>query len=198
MVKRALLLCSIFSTFALSGCTEPPEEIQAPLTWQAHLQEANLPPNFVPAITESIYVPVYSHIYHEDAEKATLLVSTLSIRNTDSLKSLIIKSIRYYDTQGQLIQSLLNKPVVLGPFGTAEVVVPRTHEKGGSGANFVVDWMSADKVHEPIVEAVMVSTGAAQSVSFTSRGVVIDREESGASPKAEKPQAQPTETRTDR
>ncbi len=35
-----------------------------------------------------IYVPIYSHIYYGDREKALLLTATLSIRNIDPTRSL--------------------------------------------------------------------------------------------------------------
>jgi len=161
----------------LAGCEEPPAKIETTRDWQTHLQEAKLPADFVPAVSESVYVPIYSDIYFEDTKRSLLLAGTLSIRNIDPKQELIIKSIRYYDTQGKMLEQLLDHPVLLAPFGTAEVVVPRTHASGGSGANFVVDWMSSKKVHEPLLEAVMLSTGSSQSVSFTTRGVVIEHTE---------------------
>ncbi|MBU6453317.1 MAG: DUF3124 domain-containing protein [Cyanobacteria bacterium REEB67] len=54
-------------------------------------------------------------------------------------------------------------------------MAPRTNTTGGSVANFLVDWMSAEKVSEPIAEAVMISSGSARSVSFVSRGTVLSR-----------------------
>lgn len=165
----------------LAGCEDrTTTQLQPPVDWQAHLKLAELPENFVPAISETMYVPVYSHIYFEDNQRTVQLSSTLSIRNTDADNSIILKSIRYYDSTGKLVQNLLKEPVLLGPYATADVVVPRTHEAGGSGANFIVEWMAEKLLAEPLVEAVMVSTGATQSVSFTSRAVVTKRTESKA------------------
>jgi Protein of unknown function (DUF3124) len=173
-------ICSLFAPILFSGCTEKtaePVKIEPPTDWQAQLKPANLPSDFVPAVTERVYVPIYSDIYYEDNHSKLPLEGTLSIRNTDATHSMILKSIRYYGSSGNLIQSLLDHAVTLGPFATADVVVPRTHEAGGSGANFVVDWVSAKKISEPLVEAVMVSIGSPQSVSFVSRGVVTEHSE---------------------
>jgi Protein of unknown function (DUF3124) len=174
------IFCSFIAAVLFSACkADEAPKILPPANWQAQLQPAYIGPDFVPAMSESVYVPIYSHIYYEDNQHQLTLVGTLSIRNTDANNSLILKSIRYYDTKGQLKENLLDHPVKLGPFATADVVVPRTNDSGGSGANFVVDWISEEKIAEPLIEAVMVSTGASQSVSFVSRGVVTVR--SGAS-----------------
>lgn len=166
----------------LTSCSEPPERIESPELWQTHLKPATLAPDFVPAVAETIYVPLYSHIYHENKRRVSLLASTLSIRNTDANKPIIIKSLKYYSTDGGLLTDLLQQPVSLGPMATAEVVIPRTHVAGGSGANFVVDWVAQDKVSDPLAEAVMISTGSAKGISFVSRGVVTSRVE--GNPKA--------------
>lgn len=161
----------------LASCSDPPERIESPESWQTHLTPANLGPDFIPAVTETIYVPLYSHIYHENKRRVSLLASTLSIRNTDASKPIILKALKYYSTDGTLLTDLLQQPVTLGPMATAEVVIPRTHVAGGSGANFVVEWVSQDKVSDPLAEAVMISTGSAKGISFVSRGVVTNRTE---------------------
>jgi Protein of unknown function (DUF3124) len=178
---RALSAC-LFAALTFSGCAEDaPPKIEAPIDWQAHLKPAKLAADFVPAVAERVYVPIYSDIYYEDSSRKLELVGTLSIRNTDATKSIILKSVRYYGTQGNLIESLLKQPLVLGPFATADVVVPRRNESGGTGANFVVDWMSEQKVSQPLIESVMVSIGSSQNLSFVSRGVVTEHTEKALS-----------------
>ncbi|MBD0302236.1 MAG: DUF3124 domain-containing protein [Tolypothrix sp. T3-bin4] len=63
--------------------------------------------NFKIAMGQTIYVPVYSHIYHQDQQdqqKIFNLAATLSIRNTDLTKPIIITSVRYYDSNGKLVK----------------------------------------------------------------------------------------------
>ncbi len=144
---------------------------------QAHIMPARLPANYEPAVTERIYVPLYSHIYQENANVFAPLTGTLSIRNTDTENSLVLKSVAYYSTQGKLLQELCNEPLLLAPMATGEIVVPRTNSQGGSGASFTVEWMAGKPVSEPIVESVMISNGSAKDVSFVSRGVVVSRTE---------------------
>jgi hypothetical protein len=117
-----------------------------------------------------VYVPAYSHIYSVHGEKPFLLTVTLSIRNIDPKNSIKIISADYYETKGKLIKNYIEKPVVLKPLEAIRYVVPRKDESGGSGANFLVEWLSDKKVNPPIIESIMISTQMQRGVSFTSRG----------------------------
>tara|TARA_R110002049_G_scaffold285698_4_gene466997 strand:- start:128693 stop:129319 length:627 start_codon:yes stop_codon:yes gene_type:complete len=119
-----------------------------------------------------VYVPAYSHIYHEDG-KPQMLTITMSVRNTSDSNDIVVRSIRYFDTKGKEITSYLTKPVTLGPLGTTEIFVKREHAAGGSGANFLVDWVAEKAVSEPIIEAVMIDTTGEQGISFARSGRVI-------------------------
>lgn len=170
-----LLICACV---LLSGCTQQDSaEIKPPQSWQTHLETIEPSQTLNPYVEETIYVPIYSHIYHEDDTRFTLLTGTLSIRNTDSTTPIILKSVKYYASDGKLLKDLCPQPVSLGAMATADIVVPRTHSQGGSGANFVVDWIAQKQVSEPLAEAVMISSGSAQDLSFVSRGVVTAHKE---------------------
>lgn len=127
-------------------------------------------------VTHAAYVPAYSHIYHHVGD-AFLLATTLSIRNTDPRDSLTVTSVRYYDTDGQLVRHDLRNPRTLGPLQSMEFVVEEQDVSGGSGANFIVEWRAEEGVNPPVVEAVMISTRSGQGISFTSRGVPIETAE---------------------
>ncbi|WP_310598681.1 DUF3124 domain-containing protein [Desulfobulbus sp.] len=124
---------------------------------------------------QTVYVPVYSHIYGDDRYRGTpfLLTATLSIRNTDPDKALLLKSIRYYDSNGVLLQEYLEKPVAVPPFGSTRYIVPESESKGGSGAKFLVEWEADSPVVEPIIESVMIGTKMQQGISFISTGRAI-------------------------
>lgn len=125
-----------------------------------------------PVEGQVVYVPAYSHIYHSD-DDPYLLTITLSIRNTSTEKEIVVKSVRYFDTQGREVRSYLDKPVKLPALGTTEVVVGKNDSSGGSGANFLVEWYAATPVTEPIIEAVMIDTASQQGISFVRRGSPI-------------------------
>jgi len=119
---------------------------------------------------QSIYVPAYSHIYHGNKEDPLLLSVTLSIRNVDPQASMTVTRVAYYETQGKFIKDYLDSPLVLGPLGSERYVVPQKDTSGGSGANFIVDWMADQPINPPIVETVMIGTQSQLGISFTSRG----------------------------
>ena len=122
---------------------------------------------------QTIYVPIYSHIYAQGG-KPFLLETTLSIRNTDSINKITINYVWYYDTKGKLIKNHLEKPIQLNPLATAEFLVEQKKIEGGSGANFIVDWVSDTKVNKPVIEAVMIGIKDQASISFVRSGVAIE------------------------
>lgn len=121
---------------------------------------------------QSVYVPAYSHVYHQDGQPH-LLTITLSVRNTSVDHPIIVRSVRYFDTRGRAIKSYLEAPVRLPPLATTEFLISREDSAGGSGANFLVDWVAEQPVSEPVIEAVMIDTSEQQGISFVCRGVVV-------------------------
>lgn len=125
-----------------------------------------------PVLGQVVYVPAYSHVYHGSGDPY-LLTITLSVRNTSTKLPIVVRSVRYFDTQGREVKSYLPGPVRIPPLGTTEVLVERDDATGGSGANFLVEWFADQQVTEPIVEAVMIDTKSQQGISFARRGSVI-------------------------
>ncbi|MBE9171329.1 DUF3124 domain-containing protein [Pleurocapsales cyanobacterium LEGE 06147] len=125
------------------------------------------------AVNQTIYVPIYSHIYYDGGRRILNLAATLSIRNTDLTEPIIITSVRYYDSGGKLVKQYLEQPIQLDALVSGEFFVARTDTSGGIGANFIVEWIAEREVSEPIVEAVMVGTELGQGISFISPGKVI-------------------------
>jgi hypothetical protein len=121
---------------------------------------------------EVVYVPVYSEIY-TDLNKKTKLAATLSIRNTDMKNEIIVSMADYYDTHGNPIRNYIKSPVKLKPLQTVNYLVEYKEAKGGTGANFIVEWASEIEVTEPIIEAVMIGTSSSLGISFVCEGRVI-------------------------
>lgn len=122
---------------------------------------------------QTLYVPVYSHIYGGNRELPILLTATLSIRNVDVRHSVTITTVDYYGTRGEMIRKFLEQPVVLRPLESTRFVIPQKDKSGGSGANFLVEWQAAQAVNPLLVEAVMIGAEGQQGISFTSRAQVI-------------------------
>ena len=166
------------AVIVLASCTsaEVPLKSQSDTMPTSSQKVVTLDENFKIAIGQTIYVPVYSHIYHQDQqkeEKIFNLAATLSIRNTDLTKPIIITSVRYYDSNGKLVKQYLERPIELSAIASCDFVVNKTDTSGGLGANFIVEWVAQTEVSQPIVEAVMIGTDFQQGISFISPGRVI-------------------------
>lgn len=130
---------------------------------------------------QTIYVPIYSHIYMRDKSRVINLAATLSIRNTDEKTPIRVTAVKYYGTHGTLVREYLAQPLLLAPMASVDYVVAEDDTTGGSGANFIVDWNSSVEVTKPVVEAVMISTALQQGISFVSAGRVIKEKKSSGS-----------------
>ena len=123
---------------------------------------------------QTVYVPVYSHIYSGDREQPFYLAATLSIRNTDTKHAITLTAVDYYDSDGKFLKHYLEKALPLYAMATKRYVVPESDKSGGSGAKFIIKWQSSEPVAEPLIESVMISTKTQQGISFTSRGRVLE------------------------
>ena len=125
---------------------------------------------------QTVYVPVYSHIYSGDREQPFYLAATLSIRNTDLKHEIKLTAVDYYNSEGKFLKHYLETPLPLNAMATKRYVVPESDKSGGSGAKFIVRWQSDQPVAEPLIESVMISTKTQQGISFTSQGRVLEAE----------------------
>lgn len=122
---------------------------------------------------QTIYVPVYSYIYHDDRSKIYNLTTTLSIRNSDLTNPIIITSVRYNNTSGLLVRQYLERPIQIAALASTNYVIDSSDTSGGLGANFIVEWVAQTEVSLPVVEAVMIGSSFQQGISWISPGKVI-------------------------
>jgi len=125
---------------------------------------------------QTVYVPCYSQAFVQTFEPQRLpFAITLSLRNTDVDHPIIIRTARYYGSDGTLLRDLVPEgPVAIGPMGTVAHPIAKLDLGGGEGANFLIEWVSLAPVSPPIFEAVMVSSAGTSAMAFSSRGVVVD------------------------
>lgn len=95
---------------------------------------------------------------------------TLSIHNASEQRPVVLKRIAYFDSTGKLVESYLKNPVAIKPFATIEIFVPANDVRGGTGANFVVDWGADGDIAEPVVEALMIGSVGSGHYAFISQG----------------------------
>jgi len=122
------------------------------------------------AVSGAFYVPVYSSVSMSQGKLRADFSVTLSIHNASEARALVLRRIGYFDTAGKLVESYLKTPVALKPFSTIEVFVPASDVRGGTGANFVVDWAAAGEIAEPVVEALMFGFIGSGHYGFVSQG----------------------------
>lgn len=130
------------------------------------------------SVGQTLYLPIYSHIWHgdttSDGQRARTLVSvSVSIRNTDPVNPLRVLSAQYYDTDGKRLKEYVTSPKILGPMGTYELFVPRSDDTGGSGANFVIRWQSDKPANPPVVQGFHANLPVGRSIAFATSAVVI-------------------------
>jgi hypothetical protein len=168
-MKRYLCGSVVLLALLLTACT-PPQTPPDPVT---QLKAVTLDNTVTIIAGQKVYVPIYSHIYTWEQSRTINLTVTLSVRNTDLSSPIILASIHYYDSNGKLIRKYLEQPVELGPLASTRFVVDQEDTSGGSGAAFVVEWVSQKAVSVPVIEAVMINTSGNQGISFISSGRVI-------------------------
>lgn len=124
----------------------------------------------------TVYVPAYSHLPQNVGPPRSLLSILLSVRNVDSSAVIVLRHVDYFDTSGHRVRRYLNSPKKLRPLETAEFMVDTEDETGGSGANFLVYWEGPSDAHPLLTESVMWGYISGRGyLSFTSRGVELER-----------------------
>jgi hypothetical protein len=149
-------------------------------TAQAQTQTGSIEQNFTNSLaalpTEALtvsgafYVPVYSSVSMSQGKLRADFSVTLSIHNASETRPLVLKRIAYFDTSGKMVENFLKSPIALKPFSTIEVFIATTDTRGGTGANFVVDWAATGEIAEPAVEALMVGGVGSGHYAFISQG----------------------------
>lgn len=175
-MKLYLYLYSAIAAIVLVACTSP----EKPQQQQADIDRANqsvkvvtLDKNFKILMGQTIYVPIYSYIYHDDRKQTYNLTATLSIRNTDLTNPIVITAVRYNDSAGLLVRRYLERPIQLAALASTDFVIDGSDTRGGLGANFIVEWVAQTEVSSPVVEAVLIGSAFQQGISWISPGKVI-------------------------
>lgn len=121
-------------------------------------------------VTGAFYVPAYSSVSMSQGKLRADFSVTLSVHNASETRPLVLRRIAYFDTGGKMVESYLKAPVALKPFATIEVKVPTTDVRGGTGANFMVEWAATGEIAEPVVEALMFGSVGSGHYAFISQG----------------------------
>ncbi|AII59485.1 hypothetical protein X793_03900 [Dehalococcoides mccartyi CG4] len=164
-----LVVVTVLS-LTLTGCHDIQEGL---VSGSYEIEKTDLIPNTKYLDGETLYVPIYSSVFHHQSALNYKLTATLSIHNIDLDNSIKLTKADYYNTNGDLVQAYLEDVLILKPLQVIQIVIQEEDERGGTGANFLVEWVSETDVNSPIVEAVMISARGQQGISFISPGRVI-------------------------
>lgn len=121
-------------------------------------------------VSGGFYVPAYSSVTMSQGKLRVDFSVTLSVHNASESLPLVVRRIAYFDTAGKMVENYLKSPVALKPLATISIVIPTDDVRGGTGANFIVDWAAASEIAEPVVEALMVGGVANAHYAFVSQG----------------------------
>ena len=176
LVKLYLLSYAAVAVIVLTSCTsqEKPSQSVADIDRvNPSVKVVTLDKNFKIVMGQTIYVPAYSYIYHYDRQESYNLTATLSIRNIDLTNPIIITSVRYNNSAGNLVRKYLERPTQLAALASTNFVVDSSDNSGGLGANFIVEWVAQTEVTQPIIETIMIGSSLQQGISWISPGKVI-------------------------
>jgi hypothetical protein len=167
-----LLLLAILALGIGSGAVSAQGAKSVPSDPLARFRSSLVPPPAPTEITfrQSVYVPAYSSLVDSGGQALLNLSVTLSVRNTSATLPLVVEHIDYYDTAGNLVQHYIPATVAIRPFGTIEILIATNDVRGGTGANFVVDWGATQPTSEPVIETVMVGASGGRGFAFISPG----------------------------
>ena len=117
-------------------------------------------------IEQTVYVPVYSHVFSGNKAHPFYLAATMAIRNVDPKHSVTVHSADYFDSDGTLVKHHLPGPITLPPMGSHFLFV-REHDKtGGPGASFLIKWSGNAAINHPLIEAILIGSSGGQGISF--------------------------------
>lgn len=122
------------------------------------------------SVSGGFYVPAYSSVAMSQGRLRVDFSVTLSVHNASETQPLVVRRIAYFDTAGKQVESYLKVPVAVKPLATVSIFIPTEDVRGGTGANFIVDWAATGEITEPVVEALMVGGIANAHYAFISQG----------------------------
>ena len=123
-----------------------------------------------------VYLSVYPQFDRGKKMAPKFLSTTLTIRNTDLRYPIMVVSIKYHNAKGEMIKKILDAPVNLNSLASYSKRFEEMELRAGSGGMagcFIIEWRSAEKVNEPLIEGIMVGTGTGRVETLVFHGRVL-------------------------
>lgn len=120
-----------------------------------------------------VYLPIYSNIQNNTDTGKIDMSAFVAVHNTDFKNKIKLLKVQYFDTDGKLVHDfLLNQTKELNPLQTTDFYIPYK-DQSGTGANFLIEWISDSLVTEPLFEAITLNLLSNNTVAVLSQGKVI-------------------------
>lgn len=87
--------------------------------------------------------------------------SVITVRNADLVAPITLNSLKFYNSAGVLVKSLLASPVVIPKMGSARFEINKTtvgvnpYPKAQSASTVHLEWQSATAVRPPVIASVL-------------------------------------------
>ncbi len=162
------LLTLLLVTLVLQSCQKKAEiSSVSKVNWEKRFLEPSSKDSLIHGTT---YLSVYSQIYSQTESRRHNLTATVSMHNTNIKDTIYIEKAEYFNTEGHSIRTYFENTIYIAPMGTVQIIIDEKDQSGGTGANFMFEWMAKPGSNEPFFEAVMISTSGQQGISFTTEG----------------------------
>lgn len=120
-----------------------------------------------------MYLPVYSNIPYLIDTGMFDMSAFVAIHNTDLELPITLTQVLYFDQDGRLVDNYLEDGnMEIAPLATKNFYIPY-EDKSGTGANFLIEWISDTLVNEPLIESVTLCLKPNNTLAILSRGKVI-------------------------
>ncbi|HLN20976.1 MAG TPA: DUF3124 domain-containing protein [Bacteroidales bacterium] len=120
-----------------------------------------------------LYLPVYSNIPYQIDTGLFDMSAFVAIHNTDLNNSITLSQVMYFNQDGRLVDDFLKgSNVEISPLATKNFYIPY-EDKSGTGANFLIEWVSDSIVNEPLIESVTLCLKPNNTLAISSKGKVI-------------------------
>lgn len=120
-----------------------------------------------------LYLPVYSNVPYQFDSTLYDMSAFVAIHNTDLFSPIYLTKVLYFNQDGKLVDDFLeDKKLKLEPLAAKDFYIPY-EDKSGTGAKFLIEWVSDTLVCEPLIESVTICLKPNNSVAVLSQGKVI-------------------------
>lgn len=120
-----------------------------------------------------LYLPVYSNIPYLIDTSMFDMSAFVAIHNTDLSNPITLTKVLYFNQDGKLVDDFLKDDNMdIMPLATKNYYIPY-EDKSGTGANFLIEWISDTLVNEPLIESVTLCLKPNNTIAIPGKARII-------------------------